>query len=205
MAGAALLTLVLAVCLSVCVADDPDFSGIDPLMASYIDLGYFPGAVVLVGDATGTLFTKGYGAYTYGVEVPEGPLVEGGPNPPIMEETTMFDMASCTKVLMTTTAVAQLYQTGDIELDTPMVDERHLGPGYAGRGGTKVDITPRNLLLHNSGLPADPEPNFWEVGYDCMQTRQEQPALTYDCLVSIADTVYNMDIINPVGEVYLYS
>jgi hypothetical protein len=73
------------------------------------------------------------------------------------------------KILATTSAIAQFYQRGELDLsrnnpsfiivilvDTKVVDI--LGSGFGQNG--KESITILNLLLHNSGFPPDPSPNY---------------------------------------------
>ncbi|HIE52910.1 MAG TPA: class A beta-lactamase-related serine hydrolase [Armatimonadetes bacterium] len=62
-----------------------------------------------------------------------------------MKYDTIFDLASVTKVVATTTAVMHLYQAGRLALDAPVAEylpEFHSVP------------TVRHLLTHTSGLPA---------------------------------------------------
>jgi len=63
---------------------------------------------------------------------------------------TVFDVASLTKVIVTTTAVMQLVERGEIRLNDPVA--KYL-PEFAQNG--KQDITIRQLLTHYSGLPPD--------------------------------------------------
>jgi uncharacterized protein YbbC (DUF1343 family)/CubicO group peptidase (beta-lactamase class C family) len=63
---------------------------------------------------------------------------------------TIFDVASLTKVVATTTAVMQLVQKGEVRVNDPMA--KYL-PEFADNG--KADITVRNLLTHFSGLRED--------------------------------------------------
>jgi CubicO group peptidase (beta-lactamase class C family) len=63
--------------------------------------------------------------------------------------TTLFDLASLTKVMGTTPAVMALVDDGRIDLDAPA--SRYL-PQF--RGGDKGDVTVWNLMTHTSGLPA---------------------------------------------------
>jgi CubicO group peptidase (beta-lactamase class C family) len=64
---------------------------------------------------------------------------------------TIFDLASLTKVIGTTSAVMVLVDEGRLDLDDPVV--RHL-PEWS-RGDPRKDrVTVRDLLLHRSGLPA---------------------------------------------------
>lgn len=62
-------------------------------------------------------------------------------------------MASVTKVLMTTTAIAQFYQRGELNLGHRVSD---MFPEFSANG--KKPISVENLLLHNSGLPGSPTP-----------------------------------------------
>jgi uncharacterized protein YbbC (DUF1343 family)/CubicO group peptidase (beta-lactamase class C family) len=63
---------------------------------------------------------------------------------------TIFDLASLTKVVATTTAVMQLVQKGEVRLNEPVAK---YVPEFAQNG--KDEITVRELLTHYSGLPED--------------------------------------------------
>ncbi len=67
-----------------------------------------------------------------------------------MKEDTIFDMASMTKVMATTTAAMELYQQGRFRLNDPVA--KYL-PAFAANG--KQDITIRQVMTHYSGLPPD--------------------------------------------------
>src|SRR5690606_14521068 len=69
-------------------------------------------------------------------------------SPPVIADTTVYDLASLTKAVATTVAVLLLVQDGTIALDDPV--RRHL-PEFEGRW--KDDVTWRHLLTHSSGLP----------------------------------------------------
>lgn len=77
------------------------------------------------------------------------------PVPAATTEDTIYDAASLTKVVATTTAVMQLVERGKLRLDDPVY--RHI-PAFAQHG--KEAITVRHLLTHMSGLrpgiPATP-------------------------------------------------
>lgn len=65
-----------------------------------------------------------------------------------MAEESLFDLASLTKVLATTTLTMRLWDRGGIDLD------RSLGSLAPGRyPGDKAGLTPRLLLAHAAGLP----------------------------------------------------
>ncbi len=67
-----------------------------------------------------------------------------------MRISTMFDLASLTKVIATTPAIMQLFEEGKIRLDDPVAD---YWPEFGQNG--KQGITVRELLTHYSGLPPD--------------------------------------------------
>jgi uncharacterized protein YbbC (DUF1343 family)/CubicO group peptidase (beta-lactamase class C family) len=116
----------------------PDFSSIDRIMGSALQANTVPGAVVFVGHDGHVVFQKAYGNRST------------IPAPNAMTEDTIFDMASLTKVIATTTAVMQLYQQGRFRLNDPL--SKYL-PEFAGDG--KKDITIRQIMTHYSGLPPD--------------------------------------------------
>ncbi len=70
------------------------------------------------------------------------------PGPRLLVPDDLFDVASLTKVLCTTTLCAQAVAEGALELDAPVA--RWL-PGFAAAG--KGEVTVRQLLAHASGLP----------------------------------------------------
>lgn len=77
------------------------------------------------------------------------------PAPEATTEDTIYDAASLTKVVATTTAIMQLVDRGRLELDAPVA--RYL-PAFAQHG--KEHVTLRHLMTHMSGLrpgiPAKP-------------------------------------------------
>jgi serine-type D-Ala-D-Ala carboxypeptidase len=73
---------------------------------------------------------------------------------PGVTPTTIYDVASLTKVVATTSVAMLLYQRGVLDLDTPVGE---LLPGFVvGRppGTWSRHVTVRHLLAHTSGLPA---------------------------------------------------
>jgi len=63
---------------------------------------------------------------------------------------TIYDLASLTKVIATTTLALQAVEEGKLDLDQPVM--RYL-PAFRGSG--KERVTVRHLLTHSSGLRAD--------------------------------------------------
>ena len=98
--------------------------------------GAFPGAYAAVGTVGGII-----------AEVGVGQLDANDRQRPTAE--TVWDLASLTKVIGTTTAVMQLQQQGKIALDSPVV--RYL-PEWKARGASVITV--RQLLTHSGGLPA---------------------------------------------------
>lgn len=132
-----------------------DFSALDTVLQNAIASRTFPGCAALVGNHTGeVLYAKAFGTFTY----PEAsPPLDPGANPTV-QLATLFDLASLTKVTATTSALALLYQRGDLALTTTVASV--LGEAYAANG--KGPITVLNLLLHNAGYPPDPVPGYWD-------------------------------------------
>ena len=106
-----------------------------------IAAGYYPGMVVLAAHRGQLIYRGVFGNQSL---VPE---VIG------MRTDTLFDLASLTKVMVTTTAVMQLLEAGRLELDSCV---SQYWPDFASNG--KDRITVRELLTHTSGLQAIPPP-----------------------------------------------
>mmetsp|Transcript_27014 Transcript_27014/g.57268 ORF Transcript_27014/g.57268 Transcript_27014/m.57268 type:complete len:460 (-) Transcript_27014:48-1427(-) len=176
-------------------AQDP-WSVVDSALQKGIDTYGYPGCVAMVGDANGVLYWKSFGNYTYGKPVPMNDNTN-----PAMDYETIFDMASCTKVTGATSAVAQFYQRGQLDLNTPIW--KFLGEAYKSEG--KESITVLNCLLHNAGYPPDPDPNYWDPAFNCPQTHYQYPAEDFSCQQQIFNSLLSQTLENPVGQVYVYS
>lgn len=117
---------------------------------------------------------------------------------------TLYDMASCTKVMATTTAAAILYQRGLLGLDELIASPRLLGPDFASQG--KGNITVRNCLLHNAGYPGDPNPGYSSPIFPCPENANYHPGQQYTCDdIILANLKFNQTLINPTGQVFVYS
>jgi serine-type D-Ala-D-Ala carboxypeptidase len=97
----------------------------------------FPGAYAVVGTRRGVLASVGAGR------------IDWAPDAPAPTDSTLWDLASLTKVVGMTSAVARLVGAGRIRLDAPV--QRYL-PEWTGPGKERVTI--RHLLTHSSGLPS---------------------------------------------------
>lgn len=122
----------------VLLAQTTPVAEIDAAVNDAIRRGVFPGAVVVVGTASHVLVCKGYGHFTWS---PLSPV----PSP----DSTLFDLASLTKVIATTPAVMRLVDDGRLSLASPV--NEYL-PGFV--GDDKERVTVRHLLEHRSGLRA---------------------------------------------------
>lgn len=109
----------------------------DRLLESFRERGAFPGGVLAVGHQGALVHLHAFGRLTYDADAPP---VEAG---------TLYDLASLTKVVATTTMAMILVDEGRLDLDQPV--REHL-PGFAGPG--KEAVTVRHLMTHSSGLPA---------------------------------------------------
>jgi SSS family transporter len=115
-----------------------DFTPVSTLVTEAVTAKKLPGAVVLINHDGKTVFERAYGDRAL------EPTVEP------MTEDTVFDMASLTKCLVTATAVMQLYERHQLDVDDPVA--KYI-PEFGANG--KQGVTVRELLTHYSGLPPD--------------------------------------------------
>jgi uncharacterized protein YbbC (DUF1343 family)/CubicO group peptidase (beta-lactamase class C family) len=111
---------------------------LDPIVQAAIQNHEVPGAVLVVGHDGQVIYRKAFGSRS--LEPTRTPMTVD----------TIFDIASLTKVVATTTAVMQLVEKGKVRLNDPVV--KYI-PEFGQNG--KSDITVRDLLTHYSGLPPD--------------------------------------------------
>jgi len=152
----------------------------DPLLEEAIANHVMPGAVVLVAKDGKVVKQDAYG---YAARYTDSDFTEMD-NPVAMQEDTIFDLASISK-LFTATAVMQLWDQGAFELDDPVADYI---PEFAANG--KEEVTIRQLLTHTSGF----RPSTTQPLHDIEGDREDKLAFVLD------ETLQN-----PPGEQYLYS
>jgi uncharacterized protein YbbC (DUF1343 family)/CubicO group peptidase (beta-lactamase class C family) len=145
-----LLHIILVACLTLAsvfssaetnapdAAPTAHFTVVDAVIEQTIHDGTIPGAVLVVGHDGRVIYRKAYGERAL------------EPHREPMTLDTIFDIASLTKVIATTTAVMQLVERGKIRLNDPVA--KYL-PDFA--HNEKEDITVRQLLTHYSGLEPD--------------------------------------------------
>jgi serine-type D-Ala-D-Ala carboxypeptidase len=73
-----------------------------------------------------------------------------------VKPSTLFDLASLTKVVATTTAAAILHERGSLKLDAPVIGviPEFMADACGEPDPRRRDVTFRMLLAHSSGLPA---------------------------------------------------
>lgn len=147
------------------------FSEADGLIQKAIIDSAFPGAVLLAAKDGEILHEKTYGNYTY------------DPTSPKVEFTSIFDLASVSKVVGTTTAAMMLIDRGKLNLDDKVI--KYL-PEF--NNHDKENITIRNLLLHNSGLA--PFKKYYDV---------------YSTSAEVINDIMNLSPEQEPGTKYVYS
>ncbi len=131
-------------------------SSLDVTVPPILDQDHIPSAVIVTGDVDRITYARAFGDATLD---------------------TLFDLASCTKVVATTTAVMKLVEEGKLSLDEPI--GKYLKP-FAGRR-----ITIRECLHHCSGLPAYLTPKSKTcdgILAEIAALKPAGPGYTYSCL-----------------------
>ena len=142
---------------------------IDRVVTRGISAGGYPGAAVVVGRKGAAVWSKGFGHIGW---TPDAASVDAN--------RTIYDIASLSKVVGTTSAIMLLYDEKRIDLDAPVF--RYL-PAFS--GGNKDKVTVRQLLTHRSGLPAGRD--IWRVARSPEQAREMLLATPLDY---VPDTRY---------------
>jgi uncharacterized protein YbbC (DUF1343 family)/CubicO group peptidase (beta-lactamase class C family) len=118
-------------------AQPPSFDSIPSLVNDAISRHELPGAVILIGGRDRVLYRNAFGRRSVDPSEP-------------MTDDTIFDVASLTKVVATTTSVMQLVEQGRIRLRDPVAQ---FIPEFGARGKERITIL--HLLTHTSGLAPD--------------------------------------------------
>ena len=129
------------------------FRAAEEVLRRCIQTKVFPGAAACAGTSALMAWETGLGRLDYGAGGPVGPE-------------TLYDLASLTKVVSTTSLILRLVDAERLALATPVKD---ILPEFT--GGQKEAVTIEHLLTHSSGLPSW-RPLFKEAG-----SREEAMAL----------------------------
>jgi len=131
----------------------------------------FPGCAISIGYQGRLIYEESFGHFTY------------DPSSPKVEINSIFDLASVTKVVATTTTAMILYDQGRLNLDQNVSE---IVPAFKGREKEKVTI--RHLLTHTSGLPG------WVRFYLNLEGKER-----------IIQEICETELINEPGTAYVYS
>ena len=151
------------------------FYALDSIINKSIADSAFPGAVILVQKNGKIIYDKAYGYYKY--DTASGKI----------STNTMYDLASLTKVIATTTAAMICYDRGLFKLDDRV--SKYL-PKFGANG--KENITIRNLLVHDSGLRPD-IPSY--KAFDSVENKEQ----------GVMNEIFNDTLIYPTGTEMVYS
>ena len=114
-----------------------DFAAARAILDAGAGSGAFAAAAVEVGRSTGTLWQAAFGR------------TGAGEDAPATSADTVFDLASLTKVIATTTLAMRAVDARRLNLDAPLAS---LLPHW--RGEDRAAVTAADLLAHASGLTA---------------------------------------------------
>lgn len=152
------------------------FDDLTPYTLGFIANRTFPGAQLSVISSGGVVhYQKVFGNLTY----------PGDPFSTPVTDDTLYDIASLSKVVATTSCAMKLYEQGLLGLDDLWVK---YVPEANNNG--KGAITIRNLLLHNAGFTEDYP---FDATYDNVDRQ------------GLMDWVCTTSLIYPVGTKYIYS
>jgi CubicO group peptidase (beta-lactamase class C family) len=135
---------------------------IDRVLARAIKAGGFPGGAVVIGRRGATVLEKGFGSLSWSSKTA------------VVPEQTIYDLASLTKVVATTTAIMILFDEGKVRLNDPV---SKFVPAFS--GGAKDDITVQHLLEHRSGLPAGRD--LWRIAFSPDEARRAVIETPLEC------------------------
>ena len=128
-------------------------AAIERVIQRGIKAGGYPGAAVVVGRNGAAVYERGFGKLSWSES-----------STPVDAQHTIYDVASLSKVVGTTTAIMILYDEKKIGLDDPVVNYI---PTFG--GGDKDKVTIRMLLTHTSGLPAGRD--IWRIAQTPLEAR----------------------------------
>jgi CubicO group peptidase (beta-lactamase class C family) len=146
---------------------------VDSVVIRAIRDSAFPAAQMCVVKNGIQFYNKSFGKLTYDRNTPE------------TNSSTLFDLASLTKVVATTSAIMKLCDDGKISLDDSVTK---FIPQFGVNGKEKILV--RSLLLHNSGLPAFKQ--FYKMNPQMKASE-------------VLDSIYASELLFQPGDSTLYS
>jgi beta-N-acetylhexosaminidase len=146
-------------------------AGVDAVMERAVAERAFPGGVVAVGKDGALVHLRAFGRLSYDADAAEA------------RPDTIYDLASLTKIVATTTVAMILVDEGRLDLGRPV---SAFLPRF--RGADKEKVTVLNLLTHSSGL------DWWAPLYQDTKGKQ-----------AYVEKIQAMDLVYPPGTKSLYS
>ncbi|HVZ49471.1 MAG TPA: serine hydrolase [Gemmatimonadaceae bacterium] len=128
---------------------------IDHIINKGIAAGGFPGAAVIVGRRGAVVYNQAFGHLGWAGEDAAA----------VSTDQSIYDLASLTKVVGTTTAIMVLFDEGKLRLDDKV---QQYVPDFVGRW--KDEVTIRMLLTHRGGLA--PGRELWKKAKSPAQARE---------------------------------
>jgi len=145
---------------------------IQTVLESAVQDSAFPGGVLVAGNKNKIIIEQNFGFHTYSKK-------------DSTKTDNIFDLASITKVIATTSATMKLYESNQIDLNDKVVEYiPQFAKNDKNQSGRRNEVTIRNLLTHTSGLP---------------------PFRLFYKMESPLDSIYSTKLDNPPGEKYKYS
>ena len=153
-----------------------DNSYLESFMESAVEDSAWPGGVLLAAKGGNIFYHQGHGFHTYDRNHP-------------VRSSDIFDLASITKVIATTSAIMRLVDQNKINIDKPVVTYL---PDFKGKKKKykkqKSTITVKDLLSHSSGLPA------FKQYYQMKKSRD-----------LILGSIYDTEPVRMIGDTMIYS
>jgi CubicO group peptidase (beta-lactamase class C family) len=144
---------------------------VDRLLETAVSERVFPGAVLAIGRRGSLVRFRAFGRESYEPDAAE------------VRTDTIYDLASLTKVVVTTTVAMVLVEEGRLDLDAPVSS---IVPGF--RGGGKDGVRVRQLLTHSGGVL------WWAPLYEELRGR-----------AAYLERILGMDLDYPPGTKSVYS
>jgi len=139
-----------------CDNQETVFASAFSVIENAISAHSFPAASIAVTQAGHLIVRKAFGRSVYEEDLEGAPPLsrssrQGGDFDFPIQPETLFDIASLTKPIATTTMAMLLYERGLLELDAPVSGTV---PEFLTDDLRRSEVTFRMLLAHSSGLPA---------------------------------------------------
>lgn len=137
--------ILLTIVLILNTLNAQNFDLVDKTIENAINDSIFPGATILVGTSKNILYENAYGHFAY------------DQSSPVVQNNSIFDLASVTKAFGTNFCVMKLVDEGKLDIEKPV--SLYL-PEFS--ANDKGDVKVADLLIHESGLQSYKTPEEGE-------------------------------------------